>query len=134
MSPAEALREQIYAFVHGRVALRDLRTWLGLHVRAIEDAADPEARDLAGEAWALFSELDYGHRDEDDVKRALLGALPSPSSTPPRVWDWTRSQSGLVSTGADNETSTLSEIPVTFTQPGSPVRWLVGRQPAGVSS
>lgn len=83
MSLAEELQARIRACVEERLELSSLRDWLGDHVQVIEDAQDDRADTLADGAWILLSELDYGHRDEDEV-RSELEQLIAPSCDPDR--------------------------------------------------
>jgi hypothetical protein len=75
MSLALALQEEIRAYLSGRVTLDGLREWLDERMQAIEDADDDALDGLADRAWTLFAELDYGHRDELEVRRELLASL-----------------------------------------------------------
>src|SRR5689334_16489269 len=72
---AQMLREEIMAYVEGRQALAALRTWLADHVQEIANSDDPDVERLDGQAWILIAELDYGHRDEADVRTRLAAAI-----------------------------------------------------------
>jgi hypothetical protein len=80
VSLAEELQERIRGCAEGRAHLTSLRDWLADHVQVIEDSQDDRAEVLADHAWILLAELDYGHRDEQDV-RSELGQLLAPSRT-----------------------------------------------------
>ena len=78
MDLAHELRGRIMAYVEGRLALADLRAWLDARTQAIHDG-DGEVDDLADRAWRLFAELDYGQRQEDEVRQVLAEALLLPT-------------------------------------------------------
>jgi hypothetical protein len=87
MDLVSELREQIRAYVQGRAALADLRLWLSDHVQEISDTGSRELDTLDGLVWVLLSELDYGHRTEDEVRRLLADVVAGPMFTkvPPEV-------------------------------------------------
>lgn len=72
------LQEQIRAYLAGRSTLVELRDWLADHAQAIVDSGHRELDELDGLVWVLVSELDYGHRDEADVRRELAAATRAP--------------------------------------------------------
>jgi hypothetical protein len=76
------LRAQIHSYVEGRSTLEDLRMWLADHVQEIADAGSAELDELDGLVWVLISELDYGHRDEAEVRELLAEALNGQLSRP----------------------------------------------------
>ena len=71
MALAHELREQLVAYLDGRLPLAALREWLDLHVQAVVDAGNREVDILFGEAYALLAELDHGHRTETEVQASL---------------------------------------------------------------
>ena len=88
MDLATELKELIRAYVEGTRTITDVRDWLAVHVQDIEDADDPVAEDLSGDAWTLLAEFDCGHRTEEDLRSelslflagrniAVAGAAPS---------------------------------------------------------
>ena len=84
------LRDQICSYVAGDRGLIDLRLWLADHAQDIADSGDEQLDQLDGRAWILISELDYGHRDESEVREnlaAAVGALTFRSDEPLTVAD-----------------------------------------------
>lgn len=75
MNLDQELQHRITAAVNARAGLRDLRAWLGAHVQDVEDANNQEMGRLAGHAWALLAEYEYGHRDEESVQTELRNLL-----------------------------------------------------------
>lgn len=77
---ARGLRDQIRSYIDGRSTLPALRGWLADHVQRIADSGDPDIDALDGLTWALLSEFDYGHRDEDSIRAELRRALSTTES------------------------------------------------------
>ena len=75
------LQEQIRAYLAERSTLVELRDWLADHAQAIVDSGHRELDALDGLVWVLVSELDYGHRDEADVRCELTTAMRTPGSS-----------------------------------------------------
>lgn len=79
MSLVHQVREQIQRYLAEDISLHELRLWLSLpeNVQAIATSSDQAVHDLTDRVLLLVSELDYGHRDEPDVRRILTEALAS---------------------------------------------------------
>jgi hypothetical protein len=75
MAIGDDLKQMVRAFVERRCSLDELRRWLRGHVQDIADSGDASAQALDGLAWLLLSECSYGHRSEDDLRRALAADL-----------------------------------------------------------
>ncbi len=75
MNLTHELQDVLTAYLDGRMPLEQLRLWLAAHVQALADAGDPEATRLADQVWIVLSELDYGHRDEAEVRAELQREL-----------------------------------------------------------
>jgi hypothetical protein len=79
MSLAHQVREQIRRYLAEDISLYELRLWLSLpeNVQAISTSSDQAVHDLTDRALLLVSELDYGHRNEPEVRKVLTEALRS---------------------------------------------------------
>lgn len=85
MNLQEEIERSVRAFIAGG-SIEDLRAWLSHHAEAIAECGDPSVQRLSGRAWILSSELDYGHRDEIEV-RWELGKFLQALHTPKTGWD-----------------------------------------------
>jgi hypothetical protein len=61
-------------YVTGRIPLSTRHEWLAAHVQAVADSRDAAIEDADEMLWTLISEMDYGHRSEEEIK-ALLRSL-----------------------------------------------------------
>lgn len=79
MSLVDQVRQHIQRYLAEDISLQDLRLWLSMpdNVEAIAASPEQMVHDLTDRVLLLISELDYGHRDESEVRRILTEALAS---------------------------------------------------------
>jgi hypothetical protein len=75
MRIAQALPEQVTAFIEGRISLSELQLWLAEYDQAIADANDPGAAELSDHAWIFIGEWLDGLRDEPSVRVEMSQVL-----------------------------------------------------------
>jgi hypothetical protein len=115
--------EQLTAYLEQRITLAELRQWLAdlAPAMATDDDSAPSA--LSDELLLLVSEYDYGHRDEADLRAAMLELLPAPWK--PRYLTWGDQQPTRVATRASNTTPAAPAFRARVTEPGSWIGWSV---------
>ena len=72
---AQALPEQVAAFIEGRASLSELQLWLAEYDQVIADADDARAAALSDYAWIFIGEWLDGLRDESSVRAELSQIL-----------------------------------------------------------
>jgi len=79
MSLVHQVQEQIRRYLAEDISLHELRLWLFMpeNVQAIAASPDQTVHDLTDRVLLLVSELDYGHRDEAEVRKFLTASLAS---------------------------------------------------------
>ena len=80
MPLADEVREQIEAFVKGRLAARALEGWLDSVADEIHSDDDPSLRQRVGQVYILLAELSYGDRTLENTQ-AEVAMLVGEAST-----------------------------------------------------
>lgn len=80
MHLAEYVREQLRAFVDGKLSADDLSDLLDGVAPEVHAADDASLRVLTDRVFSLLAEARYGDRDLDEARREVVTALQQPVS------------------------------------------------------
>jgi hypothetical protein len=75
MRLADEVREQIQAFIDGRLQSRELQGWLDSVADEVHADRDGTVRQLTGEVYVVLAELGYGDRTIESAVGELMRLL-----------------------------------------------------------